>query len=62
MHEALDGNDSCVKCSDRNLDCPTEGVELPSAKPLEGFIRLTSNDTRAYRCLKPDARCVPDTR
>ena len=59
QHEALDG-DVCVKCSERNLECDTEGSDVLHAKPEAGFFRLW-NQTRAVQCFEPEDRCTPDT-
>ena len=60
VHEALEG-DVCVKCSERNLECSTEGSDVLLAHPKSGFYRL-GNETKAVQCLEPKERCSPETR
>ena len=54
-HEAF-LDETCVKCSDFHLSCPTHGTQVFSAQPLKGYTRL-KNETHAFKCLKPDIRC-----
>eukprot|EP00434_Breviolum_minutum_P016162 symbB.v1.2.014241.t1/scaffold1038.1/size142643/1 len=54
-HEAF-LDETCVKCSDFHLSCPSHGTQVFSAQPLKGYTRL-KNETHAFECLKPDIRC-----
>ena len=54
-HEAF-LDETCVKCSDFHLSCPSHGTHVFSAQPLKGYTRL-KNETHAFKCLKPDIRC-----
>ena len=49
-----------MSCSQLRLNCSSQGSDVLSAKPWNGFIRL-ENQTRAYRCLEPEERCTPET-
>ena len=57
-HEAF-LDETCVKCSDFHLSCPSHGTQVFSAQPLKGYTRL-KNETHAFKCLKPDIRCDAD--
>ena len=54
-HEAF-LDETCVKCSDFHLNCPSHGTQVFSAQPLKGYTRL-KNQTHAFKCLKPEIRC-----
>ena len=49
-----------MKCSERNLECSTEGSDVLLAHPKSGFYRL-GNKTKAFQCLEPQERCSPET-
>ena len=48
--------DSCRKCDELRLSCPSPGTDALLAQPLPGYVRL-GNRPRAFECIFPSTRC-----
>ena len=54
--QALFG-DSCRKCDELRLSCPSPCTDALLAHPLAGYVRL-GNRSRAFKCIFPSTRCT----
>ena len=52
--------DSCRKCDELQLSCPSPCTDALSAQPLPGYVRLGKR-LQAFKCIFPSTRCRVST-